>query len=149
MASTVVGFAVIASAVSGCGSVAGCDLDSVLRSRAGRGAVDCGHVAAGASTTETDDCIAAQTEAGVPFYAHYDAQGIDSRVAYGVVRDPSGRTSVLFWDSDPSGGAGAGARVTESVCSGQPPVQTQQTGGPAVPIVGCTVETSTDLVCGG
>ena len=136
-------------AVSGCGSAAGCDLDHQLRVRAGRSAVDCGQVAVGASTATTDDCVAAQTQAGMPFFARYDVQGIDSRGAYGVVRDPTGRTSVFVWDSDPSGGDGVGARITETVCGGVPPVQTQASGGPAFPVVGCTVETSTDPVCGG
>ena len=75
----------------------------------------------------TDQCVADQGAAGAPFYAHYDVQGIDSRVAFGVVRDPSGQTSVLLWDSDPSGGSGAPGRITENVCGGDPPVQTQLT----------------------
>ena len=66
----------------------------------------------GAPSTATDQCIADQGAAGAPFYAHYDVQGIDSRVALGVVRDPNGQTSVLLWDSDPSGGSGAPARIT-------------------------------------
>ena len=134
--------------LSGCGSST-CDLDAVLRGRAGAGAVDCGHVAVGAPTTTTDQCIADQTAAGATFFAHYDVQGTDSRVAFGVVRDPRGQTSVLLWDSDPSGGSGAPGRITESVCGGDPPVQTPLTRTGGLPVVGCTVETSTDLVCSG
>jgi len=136
-------------AAASCGSPAGCDLDAVLRRRAGAGAVDCGHVAVGAPTTTADQCIADQTAAGTPFFAHYDVQGIDSRVALGVVRDPQGRTSVLLWDSDPSGGSGVGAQITETVCGGEPPVQTQLNHPGGFPVVSCTVETSTNLVCSG
>jgi len=137
-------------AVAGCGSSSpACDLDALLRRRAGAGAVDCGHVAIGASTTATDQCIADQSAAGTPFFARYDVQGIDSRVALGVVREPQGQTSVLLWDSDPSGGSGAPARITESVCGGDPPVQTPLTRPDGSPVVSCTVEVSTDLACSG
>jgi hypothetical protein len=66
-----------------------------------------------------------------------------------VVRDPQGQTSVLLWDSDPSGGSGAPARITESVCGGDPPVQTPMTSPGTFPVVSCTVEVSTDLACSG
>jgi hypothetical protein len=136
-------------ALGSCGSAApACDLDTLLHARAGARAVDCGRVAVGASSVTTDQCVADQNAAGTSFYAHYDAQGIDSRVAYGVVRDPNGQTSVLLWDSDPSGGSGAPARVTEYVCGGDPPVQTQLTDPGSFGVVGCTVTTSTDLACG-
>jgi hypothetical protein len=136
-------------ASSGCGSSPACDLDALLRRRAGAGAVDCGHVAVGSPTAATDQCIADRSAAGTPFFARYDVQGIDSRAALGVVRDPQGGTSVLLWDSDPSGGAGAPARITESVCGGDPPVQTPLTRHDGFPIVGCTATTSTDLACSG
>jgi hypothetical protein len=139
-----------AIAVAGCGSSSpACDLDALLRQRAGAGADDCGHVAIGASTAATDQCIADRSAAGTPFFAHYDVQGIDSRVALGVVRDPQGQTSVLLWDSDPSGGSGAPARITESVCGGDPPVQTPLTRSDGFPVVSCTIEVSTDLACSG
>ena len=63
--------------------------------------------------------------------------------------DPQGQTSVLLWDSDPSGGSGAPARITESVCGGDPPVQTPLTRPDGSPVVSCTVEVSTDLACSG
>jgi len=137
-------------AVAGCGSSSpACDLDALLRRRAGAGAVDCGHVATGASTAATDQCIADHDAAGTPFFARYDEQGLDSRGALGVVRDPQGQTSVLLWDSDPSGGSGAPPRITESVCGGDPPVQTPLTRPDGSPVVSCTVEVSTDLACSG
>lgn len=136
-------------ALAGCGSSApACDLDTLLRARARAGAVDCGRVAVGASSTTVDQCVADQSAAGAPFFAHYDAQGIDSQVAYGVVRDPNGQTSVLLWDSDPSGGSGSPARITEYVCGGDPPVQTQLTNPGTNAAADCTVATSTDLACG-
>jgi hypothetical protein len=142
--------AALIGSIAGCGSSpAGCDLDALLRRRAGAAAVDCGHVAVNAPTAATDQCIADQTAAGTPFFAHYDVQGIDSSVALGVVRDPQGQTSVLLRDSDPSGGSGAPARITESVCGGSPPVQTPLIRPDGFPVVSCTAETSTDLACGG
>jgi hypothetical protein len=119
------------------------------RPAAASGRVDCGHVAIDASTAATDQCIADRSAAGTPFFARYDVQGVDSRVALGVVRDPQGQTSVLLWDSDPSGGSGAPARITESVCGGDPPVQTPLTRAGGLPVVSCTVEVSTDLACSG
>ena len=151
-AARLVAWAVIASAgsitLSGCGSSSACDLDVVLRSRVGAGAVDCGHVAVGAPATVTDQCVADQTAAGTPFFARYDAQGTDSRIAFGVVRDPGGRTWVLLWDSDPSGGSGAPGVITENVCSGDPTVGASGAGVSGPP-VHCTAATSTDLVCSG
>ncbi len=136
-------------ALAGCGSATpSCDLDTLLRARAGARAVDCGRVAVGAPSMTADQCVADQSTAGAPFFAHYDVQGIDSRVAFGVVRDPNGQTSVLLWDSDPSGGSGAPARITEYVCGGDPPVQTQLTNPGAPTAAECTVTISTDLACG-
>jgi hypothetical protein len=136
-------------ALASCGSGApACDLDTLLRARAGAHAINCGRVALGASSTTTDQCVADQGAAGAPFYAHYDVQGIDSRGAFGVLRDESGQTSVLLWDSAPSGGSGAPARITEYVCGGDPPVQTQLTEPGSPVVVGCTVTTSSNLACG-
>ncbi len=140
---------VLLAAAAGCGSSPTCDLDSTLRRRAGGGAVDCGHVAVGAPTTATDQCIADQTARGGPFFARYDLQGIDSRVSVGVVRDPGGRSALMLWDSDPSGGGNAGARITETFCGGDPPIQTPLTKPDGFPPVTCTVEISSDLVCAG
>jgi hypothetical protein len=137
------------AASAGCGSSPSCDLDGTIRRRAGAGAVDCGHVTVGAATTATDQCIADQTARGVPFFARYDLQGIDSRTAIGVVRDPGGRSAVMLWDSDPSGGSNVGAQISESFCDGDPPIQTPLTNPSGFPPVTCTVETSSDLVCAG
>jgi hypothetical protein len=135
--------------LASCGSAApACDLDILLRARAGARAVNCGRVAVGAPSMTTDQCVADQGAAGAPFYAHYDVQGIDSRVAFGVMRDEMGKTSVLLWDSDPSGGSGAPARITEYVCGGDPPVQTQLSDPGSATVAGCTVTTSTGLACG-
>jgi hypothetical protein len=140
----------VAIAGAGCGSSSpACDLDALLRRRAGGGAIDCGHVAVGAASAVTDQCIADRSVAGTPFFARYDVQGVDSQVALGVVRDPQGQTSVLLWDSDPSGGSGAPAKISESVCGGDPPVQTPLTRPGGLLVVSCTVEVSSDLACSG
>jgi hypothetical protein len=133
----------------GCGSSASCDLDQLLRQRAGAGAADCGRVAVGAPTTATDQCIADQTARGMPFFARYDVQGIDSSISLGVVRDPRGQSSVLMRDSDPSGGGNVGAQIAVTVCGGDPPIQTPLTRPDGFPIVSCTVDVSSGLVCGG
>jgi hypothetical protein len=134
---------------AGCGSSGtACDLDAWLRQRAGAGAVSCGRVAVGASTADVDRCIADQTSAGHAFYARYDVQGIDSRVALGALRDAAGRASVLQWDSDPSGGGNAGARIIEAVCSGDPPIQTPTTRPGAAIAISCTVVVDSRLACG-
>jgi hypothetical protein len=136
-------------AAGACGSSASpCDLDALLRRRAGAGAVDCGHVAVGAPTAATDQCVGAQLAQGHAFYARYDVQGIDSRAMLGALRDGAGKVSVLHWDSDPSGGAQSGARVTEIGCTGDPPLQTRLTQPAAVTPLSCTVAGPSSLACG-
>ena len=125
-----------------------CDLDSLLRQRAGAAAVDCGRVSKGVPSTATDQCIADQTARAAPFHARYDLQGVDSEVVLGVVRDAAGRASILLWDSDPSGGSNVGAQITETVCGGAPPILTRITDPPVVyPI--CRDSVSVSVVCGG
>jgi hypothetical protein len=55
----------------------------------------------------------------------------------------------MLWDSDPSGGGKAGARISETFCGGDPPIQTPLTKPDGFPPVTCTVEISSDLVCAG
>jgi len=132
-----------------CGSSApACDLDALLGSRAGAGAVDCGRAAIGAPTAAIDQCIADQTAQGHAFYARYDVQGIDSRASLGALADGAGHVSVLLWDSDPSGGGNSGARVTETACAGDPPLQTHLTQPDALTAVSCTVAGAGSLACG-
>jgi len=149
LALTMVGWLVVGLAIESCGSSTSCDLDQLLRQRAGAGAVDCGRVAVGAPTAATDQCIADQTARGMPFFARYNVQGIDSSVSLGVVRDPRGQSSILMRDSDPSGGGNIGAQIGETVCSGDPPIQTPLTRPDGFPIVSCTVDVPSGLVCGG
>jgi hypothetical protein len=141
--------AAVACLAAACGSSgSACDLDAFLRQRAGAGAVSCGRVAVGASTAAADQCIADQTAASHAFYARYDVQGIDSRVALGAVRDAAGRSAVLQWDSDPSGGGNAGARILEMVCDGDPPIQTSATRPGGAVEIACTVVVDSRLACG-
>ena len=146
---TVLFWAATAGLGTGCGSSGGaCDLDALLRQRAGAGAVSCGRVAVGAASVETDRCIAEQTASGRAFYARYDVQGIDPQGALGALRDAAGRASVLQWDSDPSGGGNAGARIIEIMCSGDPPIQTPATRPDAAWEISCTVVVDSQLACG-
>jgi hypothetical protein len=55
--------------------------------------------------------------AGRPFYLRQDLQGIDSEVAEYYVFDGSGSMYRLLWDSDPSGGSGVGAHITQQQCA--------------------------------
>ncbi len=142
-------WAAVAGVGAGCGSSAGgCDLDALLRQRAGAGAVNCGRVAVGAPTAAVDQCIADQLAQGHAFYARYDVQGIDSRASLGASRDAGGHASVLMSDSDTSGGGNSGARITETNCSGDPPIQTRLDQPGAVTPVFCNVGDQGSLACG-
>jgi hypothetical protein len=135
--------------VVACGSSApACDLDALLRRRAGAGAVDCGRAAIGGPTADVDQCVVDQSAQGHAFYARYDVQGIDSRASLGALRDGAGQVSVLLWDSDPSGGGNSGARVTETACSGDPPLQTHLSQPAAASVVFCTEAGAGSLACG-
>ena len=80
------------------------DFQTEVKLAAGAGAADCGHVALGADRSEANCCVATNFVQFLPFSATFDEQGIDSRVARGLVRDASGVTTLFAFDSDPTGG---------------------------------------------
>jgi hypothetical protein len=144
--------ALVCAAIAGwqtsCGSSARCDLDGLLRQQAGPGAVDCGRVAIGATTAAVDQCIADQSARGGAFHARYDVQGVDSSVSLGASRDASGRASVFTWDSDPSGGSNSGPRITETPCTGDPPILTRLDRSDVFSPVFCNVAGEMSTACG-
>jgi len=71
---------------------------------AGASTTDCGHVALGADRSVANCCVAINFIRSLPFSVSFDEQGIDSRVARGLMRDAYGTTTLFFFDSDPSGG---------------------------------------------
>lgn len=101
----------------GCGkSEAACEMPAVLADLAVDGAQNCGTVPAGGDATAVDACAVAAFQAGTPFYATYELQGIDSAVSTALVSDGIGMWTV-FRDSDPSGGSRIGAYVYRDECA--------------------------------
>jgi hypothetical protein len=67
-----------------------CSLVDELNQEAGDGAINCGGVAVGDSTSTVDQCVVKAFDAGRPFLARYAQQGIDSQVVLGVARNRAG-----------------------------------------------------------
>ena len=99
-----------------------CSLDDVLADHAGPDAVDCGHVRLHASRSAVDSCVATNLLAARPFYAVYEYEEIDSRLARAVARAPSGSVALYLYDGDPTGrGAEAHPRVESALCENAAP----------------------------
>jgi len=137
----IVGFTGLAA---GCGDK--CDLAEQLESRAGSGAIDCGHVALGESFSEVDICVGEAFESKRPFFARYDQQGRDSKVTLGIAGDSAGNVTVLTWDSDPSGGGGMDPVINGATCVG--PKIGAGRASETTPIVSCERQDSLGMVCG-
>src|SRR5947209_11349176 len=95
-----------------------CDPDGLARNAAGANASNCGTVAIGADRAAVDACVMHAFAAHQPFYARYDEQGIDSKLAYLVAGDASGRIFTFNWDGDPSGGSKSHETVDQYECRG-------------------------------
>ena len=61
-------------------------------------------------------CIGASARGAKPAWFRVYAQGFDSQVAYGLMVGPDGSIRHFVYDSDPSGGSGAGSRFTATPC---------------------------------
>jgi hypothetical protein len=118
--------------VLGCGKTQGsnCDPDDAARELAGSSAVDCGIVAAGADPTAVDTCAADAVTGRKAFRAHFEQQGIDSRVIRVIAGTADGKVFFLSYDGDPSGGGGAHPTLDQSECVG--PLVDRTTGHRAV-----------------
>lgn len=125
-----------------------CDLDLEARERAGANAVDCGRVAIGADRSSTDSCVAQAFQERKPFHARYEAQGIDSRVAWGVIGSASGTVTLLLYDSDPSGGSDVGAVIDARTCEGARLRADGASRNDGAPPFECTSDQVTGRVCG-
>jgi hypothetical protein len=95
-----------------------CSLETEVLARAGKGAIDCGHVAIGGDRNVSDECVVRALEGGSAFYARYERRGTDSHVALGVARSKSGALTLLQYDGDPGGGGGDRRPVIDaSICA--------------------------------
>jgi hypothetical protein len=97
--------------------VTDCTLATLAADLAGSGAEDCGTVEIDGDSSTVDACAVAAFQAGSPFVAFYELQGIDSAVSRATVSDG---TTVwnLTRDSDPSGGGGEAPVVYRTECGG-------------------------------
>jgi hypothetical protein len=128
--------------LSACSDDDECNLGDEARSRAGTGAIDCGHVALGDDPKTVDDCVTEAFETDQPFYAEYEARGTDSDVVRGIARNAEGTVTFLLWDSDPSGGGGHDPVISGDVCV-EPPTLDPNVSPP----VTCPASTPLMRVC--
>ncbi len=128
--------------LSACSDDDECNLGDDLRSRAGKGATNCGHVALGADPNVVDACVTEAFENDQPFYAEYEAQGTDSDVVRGIARNAEGTVTFLLWDSDPSGGGGHDPVISGDVCV--EPATLDQSNSPPVT---CDASAPLNRVC--
>jgi len=68
--------------------------------------VDCGRVKVSGNPTSATACALKAQADGKPFRVRYDIMGIDSAVAGGIVRTPTGQLYALSFDGDPAGQGG-------------------------------------------
>jgi hypothetical protein len=132
--------------VAGCSSD-DCDLLAALRSRAGKGAVDCGHAAVGGPTTDVDACVLAAFHERRAFFARYEQQGTDSRVEAGIAADADHNVTFLLLDSDPSGGGGADPTIDAAGCVGPSVGMSSQNAFATGPLT-CASMTGFGRTCG-
>jgi hypothetical protein len=69
----------------------------------GRHGIDCGTVGIKVDPREATDCALKAQREGRPFRVRYNIRGIDSAVAGGVVRTPSGELYALSFVGNTSG----------------------------------------------
>lgn len=70
---------------------------------AGLGSTNCGRAEVGEIASQVTQCALTADAKGEPFRAIYNIQGIDSRIAGGIVRTRSGKLLALTYDSCPAG----------------------------------------------
>ena len=95
-----------------------CDPDAAAAIAAGADAIDCGRVPVDGDPTVVDACAAGALAARRPFRAHYDIQGIDSKIASFIAGTSSGVVQTFSYDSDPSGGGGKHPTLGRAECTG-------------------------------
>jgi len=87
-----------------------------LKSLAGADGQDCGVVALHESPQAAVSCAMSANSAGKAYRLAVEFQGTDAIAWQGAVRDEQGKLRVLYYDSDPSGGAGAGTTLSVVLC---------------------------------
>jgi hypothetical protein len=115
--------AVLIGVCTGCSNE--CALDDDLRLFAGEAARDCGSVPAGGDRADVDACVAEAFDAGEPFIARYESQGVDSKVVSAVAGNTEGKVQLFQWDSAPCGGSGCDPVTDVQLCDG--PTLTEET----------------------
>lgn len=97
-------------------SAAPATLLSKLKSVAGPDSRDCGVVALHESPEAAVSCATSANAAGQAYRLAVEFQGTDSIAWQGAARDEQGKLRVLYYDADPSGGAGAGTTLSVVLC---------------------------------
>ena len=92
-------------------------LQQAIYRLAGSQATDCGQVPFTGNSSSADACSVAAFKAKQPFYVRYDLEGMDSTIAQIFIGTSQGQIYIIFYDSDPSGGSGAAATITEDLCT--------------------------------
>jgi hypothetical protein len=121
-------FALVLLACCSCASPSQ-SLRSHLSSLTEPDAIDCGLVPLSSEQrANAVSCASAASFSGSPYYVAFQLQGIDSQVWEGVASKGNGKTQLVRFDSDPSGGRRVfkRARLVVLPCasptiSGQPP----------------------------
>lgn len=94
-------------------------LTTFVRSFTGPQAEDCGRhqVAASAEAlTKSLACALAASAKRRPFWTFREDQGIDSRLAHGLLGNSDGTVHLFRWDSAPCGGPGCAPRYSIEIC---------------------------------
>jgi len=87
-----------------------------MEALAGASARDCGTAAVVAERRAAIDCARAASAARVPFRVAVRMQGDDAFVWEGAVRAADGKLWMLFYDADPSAGAGVNPTLSLLAC---------------------------------
>jgi len=87
-----------------------------LKSLAGLDSRDCGVVALHESPEAAVACATSANSSGKAYRLAVEFQGTDSIAWQGAVRDEQGKLRVLYYDSDPAGGSGAGTTLSVVLC---------------------------------
>jgi hypothetical protein len=95
-----------------------CELNDDLHLFAGEAARDCGSVGLDDDRAKVDGCVADAFDAGAPFIARYEQQGVDSKVVMAVAANTEGKVKLFQWDSAPCGGTGCDAVTDVRSCEG-------------------------------
>lgn len=97
-------------------------LATAMHGYAGADSINCGVVSVREEQEAANRCVDAAYQAKQSFIVRYNLPGIDSTVAEGLAGNRQGEIRAYAYDSDPSGGSHAGARVNERQCKTIKPI---------------------------